>query len=67
MKGYAGNAQVMADVAAIIEQARREGRDLATALRIERVTLAYVSGPDPDREQSQALETIDRHLETITE
>ena len=65
MKGYAGNAQIMADVAAVIEQARREGRDLATALRIARVTLAYVSGPNPDPEQVEALETFDRHLKDI--
>ena len=65
MKGYAANAQIMADVAAVIEQARREGRDLATALRIARVTLAYVSGPNPDAEQAKALEDFDRHLKTI--
>jgi len=67
MKGYAGNAQTMADVAAVIEHARREGRDLATALRIARVTLAYVSGPEPDPEQARALADIDRHLRDITE
>jgi hypothetical protein len=65
MKGYAANAQIMADVAAVIEQARREGRDVATALRIARVTLAYVSGPNPDPEQAKTLENFDRHLKTI--
>ena len=67
MKGYAANAQIMADVAAVIEQARREGRDLATALRIARVTLAYVSGPNPDPEQAKAIEAFDRHLKKISE
>ncbi len=67
MKGYAANAQVMADVAAVIEQARHEGRDLATALRIARVTLAYVSGPDPDPEQVEALKDFDRALKRIGE
>jgi len=67
MKGYAGNAQTMADVAAVIEQARREGRDLATALRIARVTLAYVSGPEPGPDQAQALAEIDRRLKDIVE
>lgn len=65
MKGYAANAQVMLDVAAVIEQARKEGRDLGTALRIARVTLAYVSGSNPDRQQALALEAIDRHLDSI--
>ncbi|GEP00753.1 hypothetical protein [Methylobacterium haplocladii] len=67
MKGYAANAQIMADVAAVIEQARLEGRDLATALRIARVTLAYVSGPNPDPEQAKALESFDQHLKTIAD
>ena len=67
MRGYAASAQVMADVAAVIEQARREGRDLATALRIARVTLAYVSGPNPDPEQARALEAFDRHLKDIAD
>ncbi len=62
MRGYEGNAQVMADVAAVIEQAQREGRDLATALRIARVTLAYVSGPEPEPDQARALEALDRQL-----
>ncbi|GEP08426.1 hypothetical protein [Methylobacterium gnaphalii] len=66
MRGYAANAQIMADVAAVIEQARREGRDVATALRIARVTLAYVSGPNPDPEQAKTLESIDQHLKTIS-
>lgn len=65
MKGYAANAQFMADVAAVIEQARREGRDLATALRIARVTLAYVSGPNPDPDQAKALQEFDRTLKDI--
>ncbi len=66
MKGYAANAQNMLNVAAVIEQARREGRDLITALRIARVTLAYVSGPNPDRKQADALNTMDRHLATMS-
>lgn len=66
MKGYAANAQIMADVASVIEQARREGRDLATALRIARVTLAYVSGPNPDPDQAKALEQIDQHLKAMS-
>ncbi|MEH3117394.1 MAG: hypothetical protein PGN25_07240 [Methylorubrum populi] len=57
----------MADVAAVIEQARREGRDLATALRIARVTLAYVSGPEPEPAQTRALEAIDRQLRELSE
>ena len=67
MRGYEGNAQVMADVAAVIEDARREGRDLATALRIARVTLAYVSGPEPEPEQARALEAIDRQLRALSD
>ncbi|MBD8905894.1 hypothetical protein MZTS_03950 [Methylorubrum zatmanii] len=67
MRGYEGNAQVMADVAAVIERARSEGRDLATALRIARVTLAYVSGPEPEPEQARALEAIDRQLRALSE
>ncbi|MEE7456846.1 MULTISPECIES: hypothetical protein [Methylobacteriaceae] len=67
MRGYEGNAQVMADVAAVIEEARREGRDLATALRIARVTLAYVSGPEPEPEQARALEAIDRQLRALSD
>lgn len=67
MRGYEGKAQVMADVAAVIDQARREGRDLATALRIARVTLAYVSGPEPEPEQARALEAIDRQLRELSE
>lgn len=66
MKGYAANAQIMIDVAAVLEHARREGRDLVTALRIARVTLAYVSGPTPDRKQTDALDTMDRHLEAMS-
>lgn len=66
MKGYAANAQIMADVAAVIEQARREGRDLATALRIARVTLAYVNGPDPNPEQTRAIEAFDRQLKSMS-
>ncbi|MFC6388274.1 hypothetical protein [Methylorubrum zatmanii] len=57
----------MADVAAVIERARSEGRDLATALRIARVTLAYVSGPEPEPEQARALEAIDRQLRALSE
>ncbi|WP_455976936.1 hypothetical protein [Methylorubrum populi] len=67
MRGYEGNAQVMADVAAVIERAQREGRDLATALRIARVTLAYVSGPEPEPEQARALEAIDQQLRALSE
>lgn len=67
MKGYAANAQIMMDVAAVIEQARREGRDLATALRIARVTLAYVSGPDPDTEQTKVLKEFDQELRRISD
>ena len=67
MRGYEGNAQVMADVAAVIEEARREGRDLATALRIARVTLASVSGPEPEPEQARALEAIDRQLRALSD
>lgn len=67
MRGYEGNAQVMADVAAVIEEARREGRDLATALRIARVTLAYISGPEPEPEQARALEAIDRQLRALSD
>ncbi|GJE74145.1 MULTISPECIES: hypothetical protein [Methylorubrum] len=66
MRGYEAKAQVMADVATVIEQARREGRDLATALRIARVTLAYVSGPEPDPDQARALEAIDRQLRQLS-
>lgn len=57
----------MADVAAVIEEARREGRDLATALRIARVTLAYVSGPEPEPEQARALDAIDRQLRALSD
>ncbi|MDV2983847.1 hypothetical protein [Methylorubrum podarium] len=57
----------MADVAAVIEQAQREGRDLATALRIARVTLAYVSGPEPEPDQARALEALDRQLRSLAE
>ncbi|CAO4176639.1 hypothetical protein EEDFHM_03941 [Methylorubrum populi] len=57
----------MADVAAVIERAQREGRDLATALRIARVTLAYVSGPEPEPEQARALEAIDQQLRALSE
>ena len=67
MKGYAANAQIMMDVAAVIEQARREGRDLVTALRIARVTLAYVSGPDPDTEQTKVLKEFDQELRRISD
>lgn len=67
MRGYEGQAQVMADVAAVIEEARREGRDLATALRIARVTLAYVSGPEPEPEQARALDAIDRQLRALSD
>ena len=67
MKGYEAKAQVMADVAAVIDKARQEGRDLATALRIARVTLAYVSGPEPAPEQARALEAIDRQLRQLSE
>ncbi|AWI87285.1 hypothetical protein C0214_02325 [Methylobacterium sp. DM1] len=67
MRGYEGNAQVMADVAAVIEQAQREGRDLATALRIARVTLAYVSGPEPEPDQARALEALDRQLRSLAD
>lgn len=66
MRGYEAKAQVMADVATVIEQARREGRDLATALRIARVTLAYISGPQPDPEQARALEAFDRQLRQLS-
>ncbi len=66
MRGYEAKAQVMADVAAVIEQARREGRDPATALRIARVTLAYVSGPEPDPEQTRALAAIDQELRQLS-
>lgn len=65
MKGYAANAQIMADVAAVIDQARREGRDVATALRIARVTLAYLSGPNPDPDQAKALKELDETLQDI--
>ncbi|MGA4555570.1 hypothetical protein [Methylorubrum aminovorans] len=57
----------MADVAAVIEQAQREGRDLATALRIARVTLAYVSGPEPEPDQARALEALDRQLRSLAD
>ncbi|WP_238228816.1 hypothetical protein [Methylorubrum aminovorans] len=57
----------MADVAAVIEQAQREGRDLATALRIARVTLAYVSGPEPKPDQARALEALDRQLRSLAD
>ena len=67
MRGYEGNAKVMADVAAVIEQAQREGRDLATALRIARVTLAYVSGPEPEPDQARALEALDRQLRSLAD
>ncbi|BAU89201.1 hypothetical protein MPPM_0596 [Methylorubrum populi] len=67
MRGYEGNAQVMADVAAVIEQAQREGRDLATALRIARVTLAYVSGPEPEPDKARALEALDRQLRALSD
>jgi hypothetical protein len=67
MRGYEGNAQVMADVATVIEQAQREGRDLATALRIARVTLAYVSGPEPEPDQARALEALDRQLRALSD
>lgn len=66
MRGYEAKAQVMADVATVIEQARREGRDLATALRIARVTLAYLSGPQPDPEQARALEAFDKQLRQLS-
>ncbi|SOR32331.1 conserved protein of unknown function [Methylorubrum extorquens] len=67
MRGYEGNAQIMADVATVIEQAQREGRDLATALRIARVTLAYVSGPEPEPDQARALEALDRQLRALSD
>ncbi|GEL44028.1 hypothetical protein MEX01_46190 [Methylorubrum extorquens] len=67
MRGYEGNAQVMADVATVIEQAQREGRDLATALRIARVTLAYVSGPEPEPDQARALEALDQQLRALSD
>ena len=66
MKGYAAKAQIMTDVATVIEQARREGRDLITALRIARVTLAYVSGDNPDSDQAKALEDFDRQLKQLS-
>ncbi len=65
MKGYAANAQAMTDVATVVEQARREGRDLATALRIARVTVAYLSGPEPDPEQAKVLAEFDRQLQSM--
>ena len=65
MIGYAANAQSMTDVAAIIERARSEGRDLATALRIARATLDYLSSPVPDAEQVKALRALDHHLAEI--
>ncbi|MCJ2027898.1 hypothetical protein MKK50_00435 [Methylobacterium sp. J-043] len=67
MRGYEGNAQVMADVATVIDQARREGRDLATALRIARVTLAYVSGPEPEPDQARALEALDQQIRALSD
>ncbi len=62
MRGYAATAQCMMDVTAVIESARSEGRDVATALNIARVTLVYLSGPRPNAEQFDRLATFDRHL-----
>ena len=55
----------MTDVARILEQARRQGRDAATTLRIARATLAYTNGPDPAQSQTEALAAIDEHLRKL--
>jgi DNA-binding Xre family transcriptional regulator len=66
MTSYAVKAQSMTDVAAIIERARIEGRDLATALRIARATLGYLSSPKPTEIQITALKALDHHLDEIS-
>ncbi len=65
MSGSAAVVRSMTDVSVIIEQARLEGRDLATALRIARATLHYVSSPDPDANQRRALRALDERLAEI--
>jgi hypothetical protein len=65
MKGYSATEQAMTDVARILEQARRQGRDAATTLRIARATLAYTNGPDPAQSQTEALAAIDEHLRKL--
>ncbi len=62
MTSYAATAQSMTDVAAVIERARVEGRDLATALRIARATLGYLSSPSPNENQIKALRALDQRL-----
>ncbi|MDQ0447722.1 hypothetical protein [Methylobacterium aerolatum] len=58
-------AQTMTDIASVIERARREGRDLATALRIARATLTYLSGPNPTADQRAALRDFDQSMAAI--
>lgn len=65
MIGYATKAQQMTDIASVIERARCEGRDLATALRIARATLTYLSGPNPSADQQAALRDFDRSMAAI--
>lgn len=51
MHSYETTAEAMENVACIIEQARREGRDLPTALQITLATLDYVAGRFPTPNQ----------------
>lgn len=55
----------MTDIASVIERARFEGRDLATALRIARVMLSYLSGPNPSADQLRALRDFDQSMAAI--
>ena len=58
MQGYEATAEAMENVACIIEQARREGRDPATALQITLVTLNYVAGRSPTPSQEKTLAAL---------
>ncbi|WP_162560505.1 hypothetical protein [Methylobacterium durans] len=51
MRSYEATAEAMENVAGILEQARREGRDPAAALQIALVTLNYIAGRDPNPAQ----------------
>lgn len=53
----------MTDLAWVIEHARFEGLDLATALRIARTAPSYLSGPSAG--QLTALRDLDRSMAAI--
>ncbi|WP_336490861.1 hypothetical protein [Methylobacterium nigriterrae] len=62
MHGYEATAEAMENVACIIEQARRDGRDPSTALQITLVTLNYVAGRAPTLGQQRTLAALHTSL-----